>query len=240
MAREIRVTVDDDEVFERMRERKRALDLSWEEVLHRGLADEPGVDLDLDERIERHVGQRIQESLESALGMPERGPSGPAPGGPAPGEHAPDPPGGVGPAGTATPGDPAPGTGVGPAPSAPTDLDEEVERLESAEDALLEFPFLDDGLGNTVPLRVTLETGADGLAVEVVAIRTGRSVADRNRFDRGARQAVAESFAAGATAALTLGDGAESYDVRPELSWRTENGHPTVTEVQVEEVVFDE
>lgn len=236
MAREIRVTVDDDEVFERMRERKRALDLSWEEVLHRGLADDPGVELDLDERIERHVGQRIRESLESALGTP-----GHDPGGPAPGDYAPDPPGGVDPAGTAGPGGPAPGTGAGPAPSAPstpTDLDEEVERLESAEDAVLAFPFLDDSVGNTVPLRVTLETDADGLTVEVVAIRTGRSVADRNRFDRGARQAVAESFAAGETATLTLGDGAESYDVRPELSWRTEEGHPTVTEVTIREVVF--
>ncbi|MEZ3145027.1 hypothetical protein [Halobaculum sp. MBLA0143] len=233
MAREIRVTVDDDEVFERMRERKQALDLSWEEVLHRGLSDESRADLDLDEQIERHVGQRIRNSLESAFGgLPEQPPDGPAPGG-----NAPDPPGGVDPAGTATPGDPTPGAG-GPAPSAPTELDETVERLESAEDALLTFPFLDDDPRNTVPLRVDLETSADGLSVEVVAVRTGRSVADRNRFERGARQSVAESFATGETARLTLGDGAESYAVVPELAWRTAEGDPTVAEVTIREVVF--
>ena len=42
MAREVRITIDDDEVFERMKARKGALDLSWEEVLHRGLREIPG------------------------------------------------------------------------------------------------------------------------------------------------------------------------------------------------------
>ena len=37
MTREIRITIDDDEIFERMRTRKQELDLSWEEVIHRGL-----------------------------------------------------------------------------------------------------------------------------------------------------------------------------------------------------------
>lgn len=44
MAREIRITVDDDEVFERMRRRKDDLDLSWEEALRRGLSDPEGSD----------------------------------------------------------------------------------------------------------------------------------------------------------------------------------------------------
>ena len=39
MAREIRISIDDDEVFERMKARKRDLDLSWEEVLYRGLRE---------------------------------------------------------------------------------------------------------------------------------------------------------------------------------------------------------
>lgn len=37
MSREIRITIADDEVFEVMKQRKEALELSWEEVLHRGL-----------------------------------------------------------------------------------------------------------------------------------------------------------------------------------------------------------
>ena len=39
MSREIRITIEDDEVFERMRYRKDELDLSWEEVLRRGLTE---------------------------------------------------------------------------------------------------------------------------------------------------------------------------------------------------------
>lgn len=42
MSREVRITIDDDEVFERMKHRKHELDLSWEEVLHRGLRRTPG------------------------------------------------------------------------------------------------------------------------------------------------------------------------------------------------------
>lgn len=250
MAREIRVTVDDDEVFERMRARKRELDLSWEEVLHRGLADTPGDGRDFDERVEQHVQNRIRESVANALGMDETdeqagdtrttsgaGVASGTPGGgggPAPGAHDPQPPGGVDPAGTARPGGV---TGGGaPAPDPPTGLDEEVARLEAAEDARLEFPFLDDDPGNTVPLRVDLETGVDGLDVSVVTIRTGRDVADRNQFERGARQAIAEAFAGGETARLTLGDGAETYPVVPELAWRTADGQPTVTAVSIPEV----
>lgn len=239
MAREIRVTVDDDEVFERMRARKRELDLSWEEVLHRGLADTPGAERDFDERVEQHVQNRIRESLADALGMDEEEPTGRrAPGArgddPGVGGHDPEPPGGVDPAGTARPGG-ATGGGA-PAPAPPRGLDEEVAQLEAAEDALLRFPFLDDDPGNTVPLRVDMETGVDGLRVSVVAIRTGRDAADRNRFERGARQAIAEAFAGGETARLTLGDGAETYPVVPELTWRTEEGRPTVTAAAIEEV----
>ncbi len=250
MAREIRVTVDDDEVFERMRARKRELDLSWEEVLHRGLTDTPGADRDFDERVEQHVQNRIRESLANALGMddgdneptgrratggggggstPREGASSSTPGG-----YNPESSGGVDPAGTAQPGG-ATGGGA-PAPAPPTGLDEEVARLEAAEDAQLEFPFLADDPGNTVPLRVDLETGVDGLDVSVVAIRTGRDVADRNQFERGARQAIAEAFVGGETARLTLGDGAETYPVVPELAWRTADGRPTVTAVSIPEV----
>ena len=42
MSREVRITIDDDEVFERMKHRKRELDLSWEDVLHRGLRPDTG------------------------------------------------------------------------------------------------------------------------------------------------------------------------------------------------------
>lgn len=117
-------------------------------------------------------------------------------------------------------------------------LSAEMETLENAEDAVLRFPFLDDDPGNTVPLRVNLETSADGLAVEVVTIRAGP--ADRNAFDASARPQIASALASGETAVLSVADGVEEYDVVPELSWRAEDGTPTVTEVAIAEVSLGE
>jgi hypothetical protein len=230
MAREIRVTVDDDEVFERMRARKRDLDLSWEEVLHRGLRPDPEgrsggpqgpgrrggggrhgsgpAGGDIGDRLERRIRQRVEESLESAFGIDQPG-SG------------------------ATPDPDSGGRGRG-------DLDAEMERLADAEDAVLRFPFLDDHPRNRVLLRVRMETSADGLSVEVVTIRQGKDATGTNRFDRGARREVAERLAGDATAVLELEEGVEEYAVSPVLSWsHADDGSPTVTDVSIAEVSFD-
>ncbi|MFB6175615.1 MAG: hypothetical protein ABEI99_00440 [Halobaculum sp.] len=258
MAREIRVTIDDDEVFERLRARKRELDLSWEEVLHRGLRGGPGdsPDEDIGDRLERQITRRVEESLGRAFGLDESasrhsgggassdsgGSSGGSrdptpPGSPSP--DSPSPPGGVDPAGRGTPGGPQGGPAAGGPRQPSGGLDAEVETLANAEDAVLRFPFLDDDPGNTVPLRVNLETSADGLDVEVVTIRSGKAVAERNAFDRGARRQIAEALATGETAILELDAGVEEYHVVPVLSWSDDDGTPTVTEVSISEVSFD-
>jgi hypothetical protein len=115
-----------------------------------------------------------------------------------------------------------------------------VEDLEDAEDAVLRFPFAEDDDADRygVPLRVNLKTSADGLDVEVVAVRTGKSVGGMNRFDRGTRMRIAEGFSRGELGRLELGDGEEGYDVEVALSWGRGDGGPTVEDVDVEEVVF--
>ena len=244
MAREIRVTIDDDEVFERMRARKRELDLSWEEVLHRGLREENVGDLG--DRIEQQIRERVSKSLERSFGLDpdDSGASSATSGQPAshgdpsgaPGPMpdvpmTPDFPSGVDPTG----GDPSGGPGAGGS-GASGGLNATVETLSNAEDAVLRFPFLSDEPGNRVPLRVQLETTAEGLDVTVVAIRTGKSVAEYNAFDRGARPRIAAALAEGEPAVLSLGDGAETYEVVPALSWQATDDGPTVTEVSVREV----
>ncbi|WP_313691170.1 hypothetical protein [Halorarum halobium] len=242
MAREVRITVDDDEVFERMKRRKRELDLSWEEVLYRGLT-------------RREAGG--QSPPNDSPGERAGGPVGePGPAGPRDGEHREERgdrwdrfasglereiqnkvydtlASSFGSAGIDVPPRPD-------AADAPGGLDDEVESLASAEDATLAFPFLDDEGSATVPLRVALETGPDGLSIEVVALRRGKGVAEANSFDAGDRQRVNTRLAAGDAAVLSFADGAESYRVRPVLSWtRGEDGRPTVDEVDVPEVVLD-
>jgi hypothetical protein len=117
-------------------------------------------------------------------------------------------------------------------------LDDEIDRLEDAEDAVL---VLGDSEGERVPLRVALHTGPSGLDVDVVAVRSGKGTEGMNEFADGARADVARRFAAGDTATLELAAGSETYDVRPELEWaRGSDGTPTVTDVAVTEVVFEE
>lgn len=210
MAREIRITVDDDEVFERLRRRKRELDLSWEEALRRGLREggRPGpaghgpagaatpFDPDFGERIKRNVARSLQESL-ADLG----------------GEWQPEPP------------EPR-------EPGGDRELDAEIDRLADAEDAVLAFPFLDSE-GAEVPLRVDLRTTSGGMAVDVVAIRRGKGTEGSNRFERGDRKAVASRLAGGETATLRVGPG-ERYAVTPELSWaRDGEGRPTVSDAEI-------
>ncbi len=229
MAREIRISIDDDEVFERMKARKHELDLSWEEVLYRGLREEsgeghgpgpgpfqgtkPGPDPHYDERrstedpwdrwaddLEASIRRKVGESLRTSFG--------------AAGIDVPEPP--------------------------DAGLDREVEALSEAEDATLVFDFLGDDEQFQVPLRVNLATGADGLDIEVVAVREGKGVAGTNAFEPGARHTIAERLSTDGLATLRLEAGVEEYDVVPVLSWgRDDRGRPTVTDVEIRDVVFD-
>ena len=241
MGREVRITIDDDEVFERMKRRKRGLDLSWEEVLRRGLEhrDEGGEQVrgepwpdeesgGWDEAGGRggHGGRhpplspfdddferRLRERIEGSVrrSMPDFGFG--------PGFDAPEPP------------DP---------PRSRDPLGADIDRLEDAEDAVLSFDFLDDA-ESAVPLRVNLRTSRSGLDVEVVAVRRGKGARERNRFGEGARKTIAERLVAGDGATLRTEDDDEEYRVFPVLSWTRDGaGHPTVADVEIEEVVFDD
>jgi hypothetical protein len=232
MSREIRITIDDDEVFEHMKRRKARLDLSWEDVLRRGLRG--GDDLgSVTEEFERRLRNQIATSLRASL-----------PGG-GPGQDA-GVAGGRGPGGFESGGGFPPGddfeTGTDPAESETDEFGEEIADLADAEDALLVFPVLDaDDEGPVVPLRVRLRFDGEGLSVTVVTVRQGKSVADANRFRGDARRRIVRDLATGGTAVLRLGDGDEEYPVRPVLDWgRDDSGRPTVTDVEIAEVVFDD
>jgi len=242
MGREIRITVDDDEIFERMKRRKQQLDLSWEEVLHRGLRRDP---------------EGVQER--SSAG-PDRWPWDEHP------PREPGPPGSRGPRGRSE--EPfstdefveemkrgvrnqvvnSLQSSLGGLGEGEFDLEHEMGALQDAEDAVLVFDFL-DGNGAYedeafwVPLRVTQQTSREGLDVEVVAVRSGKSVSHMNHFDRSARRQVNANLAAGETATLRFTDGGdgEEYRVYPVLSWsKDESGRPTVTSVEIDEVILDD
>lgn len=221
MAREIRISIDDDEVFERMKARKRTLDLSWEEVLHRGLRRDqprPGYERGheahsertrqprqsadrwdaMADSIESEIQSKVYDTIRRSFGA----------------------------AGIDVPED--------------SSMDHEMASLEQAEDAELHFPGVGDAQSNRVPLRVNLRTGPDGLDIEVVAVRSGKSVRDLNTFSGGDRAAITKGLAGGDAAVLSLADGEETYRVRPVLEWgRDDQGRPTVRDVEIPEVVFD-
>lgn len=240
MSREIRITVGDDEVFERMRRRKDRLDLSWEEALRRGLsedgADATRTEANLDP-FDENFGEQLRERIRSRA------------------RTDPDPEEVRNRARSTDTGrrgfDPFDPDDIGTfvrdqiqaavsgTPTGGDSLDSELDELAEAEDAMLTFPFLEE-FDAAVPLRVTLRTTGDGLDVEVVTVRQGADTAARNRFPGDSRQRVAAALAEGETATLSLQDGAETYPVVPSLSWdRTEDGTPTVGEVTVEEVVLE-
>lgn len=218
MTREIRIPIDDDEIFERMKRRKSDLDLTWEDVLHRGLWGDadlsgerarsppgPGADPadDLGDRLERQIKHRVEQSLMGTFG----------------GEEA----------------------GWHPAEKSSRSYQAEMETLENAEDAVLDFPFLDDEPAYRVPLRVAIEMQAGGVDVEVVALRQGKSVSEMNSFDRAARKQIATALSTGSAVWLTLESGVEEYRVAPVVSWsQTDDGDPTVAEVEIDQVIFDD
>ena len=236
MSRQIRISIEDDEVFERLKRRKDALDLSWEDALRRGLRDSA----------EPPRGQRTPNRPHEHPSPDPRPDPRPSPhhehdrgrrrGGK---QHSNDDP---------SPFDPDFGERIAhQVLSSVSDsvsgfvgepLDQEINRLEDAENAEL---VLGEGEGERVPLRVSLHTGPDGLDVEVVAVRSGKGTEEMNRFADGARGRVARRFAQGETATLELDAGGETYDVRPDITWaRGPDGSPTVTDVAVREVVFEE
>jgi len=237
MSREIRITIADDEVFERMRHRKETLDISWEEALRRGLDTEADATrgtapTPFDDDFREQLRDRIRSSVrEDSRGAPSNATPakdrGPVIDGDAIRdmvtahiEHAlPD------------------FTTSGPAASP---LDAELDALADAEDAVLSFPAV-EGEHATVPLRVNLTTGGDGLDVEVVAVRRGKDTDHRNVFDPDDREQLTTALATGTPATLAFQGGAETYDVIPSLSWgRTSEGHPTVVEVTIEAVRLED
>jgi len=245
MTREVRITIDDDEVFARMKARKQELDLSWEEVLHRGLrrgkpgggshgvggpsgSGGPGGYGDWSQWVPDDVGPEAGEG--------SYGPSGST-----------DEPESIGEAvedlKRHVRGQVAHSLreSMDAMEEVNVDLEAEMTELENAEDAVLRFDGVtDDDRRYEVPLRVRLETSRDGLDVEVVAVREGKSVSGMNRFDRETRRAVNEHLARGGTATLAF-EGAERYEVGPVCSWsRDDGGRPTVSTVDIEEVLFDD
>lgn len=277
MSREIRITIDDDEIFESMKRRKGALDLSWEEVVKRGLREEPvegrprgpsapsgpgqgdwgegdaeaggfhedDRGRDRGRAAARRARDRAREARDRARrrGRGDRD------------RHGGD-----------WPTDPfaddfgdrlsrqikesvarsLSGSMEGLVEGLGEEFDEfggSFDELESAEDAVLTFPFLDaedaDPEAHTVPLRVHLRSSPDGLEIDVVTVRMGKDVTGTNRFGQGARGLVVGGLADGEDAVLELAEGAERYAVDPALSWsRAADGTPTVTDVEIREAEF--
>lgn len=244
MSREIRISIDDDEVFERMRRQKDEMDLSWEEALRRGLAEsadnsdrsnqplDPFAE-DFGERLRERIHRESVPTTESREGTEPR--AGQARSGSGRQRSGFDPfdPNSIGDFVRRQVAAAVPDDAIG----GPT-LDSELDRLAEAEDAQLTFPFLESE-DAAIPLRVTLQTTGEGLDVEVVAVRRGKDTEAANRFPAEARQRIATALADGETATLSLQNGAETYDVVPTLSWdRTDNGTPTVGDVTIEDVVL--
>jgi hypothetical protein len=241
MSREIRITIDDDEIFERMKRRKQQLDLSWEEVLHRGLRREP------EGRQERPHAARERSPWDE---RPPREPEPPGAGGRRRGSDEPfstdefveEMKRGVRDQVVHSLQSSLSGLGEGE-----FDLEHEMGALQDAEDAVLVFDFLDqedsyDGESYWVPLRVTQQTSREGLEIEVVTVRSGKSVSHMNHFDRAARRQVNATLATGEPATLRFTDGGngEEYPVYPVLSWsKDESGRPTVSGVEIDEVILD-
>ncbi|MFW6152938.1 MAG: hypothetical protein ACOC42_01125 [Halobacteriota archaeon] len=241
MAREIRISIDDDELFERMKRRKQALDLSWEEVLHRGL----GQGADRGDRRRTVDGRSPRDEIEAAKAELRetirslRDELGSRSGG---GVHDPE----------GRPFDPFDPNSVESFVAdtvrestrwlGDREWSDEFERVTEAEDAVLHFPFLGDSAAspaNRVPLRVQLNVTGAGLDVDVVTVRSGKDVAEMNDFDHGVRRSLIEGLASGEPARLQLEAEVEEYVVIPELTWsRGEGGRPTVDDVTIEEVRF--
>lgn len=255
MSREIRISVADEEVFEWMRRRKTEFDLSWEEALRRGLGEDGAASPTGEEELDpfapdfrERLQQRIRSATGAAVGSEAGRPAGePTNDADRPRERAPR----ARERATAAPEvPPVPDVGEivaevtpplgGPEPPTPPEPPavDQLARLEDAEDAVLVLPGTDEA-GARVPLRVNLRTEADGLAVEVVAVRQGSGTEALNHFVDGSRADVTRALAEGEPAALELGDGAESYPVRPSLTWgRDDDGTPTVVEAAIVDVLL--
>lgn len=244
MSGEIRITIEDDEVFERMRRRKDELDLSWEEVLRRGLDvggdtqgpgsrshgptppgnPDPSQSAGSPSPFDPGFGEYIRRQIEEQI--PQQGSSGESP------EAR---------RGSSTTGldewisDHVETTIQNAISSVGEPLDREIERLEGAEDATLVFEHLSEP--GTIPLRIDVRSDAEGFDVDVVATRQGKDTTGMNTFDEADRKAIARHLVDGGTAALRIGDDSVTYDAYPSLEWgRDASGTPTVTDVEIEDV----
>ncbi|KZN24799.1 hypothetical protein A4G99_10745 [Haladaptatus sp. R4] len=238
MSRNIRITIDDDEVFERLKHRKRELDLSWEEALRRGLERGPHDDERRGarrggghKRGRTHARQMHDQRHHRHRGRERHGKGHPSPFDPDFGEQLRR--------GIEESVQESMHSVEESVNAVREGLGTEIDRLEDAEDAVLAFPFLSDERAQ-VPLRVNLRTSADGLSVEVVAVRRGKNTAETNRFADDHRAEINRWLADGRTVRLELQNGTEAYDVVPSLSWgRADDDTPIVTEVEIVEVRFD-
>lgn len=104
------------------------------------------------------------------------------------------------------------------------DIEEEVDRLESAEDAVLDFDFF-DSTEKRVPVRIRLKTGPNGYEVDRVDIRRGKDVEMMNRFKSHDRDKIAEKLKDRDATNLVFRADKTSYNVEVVLSWgRDEHG----------------
>ncbi len=244
MAREIRITIDDDEVFERMKRQKDELDLSWREVLQRGLWSSRSLERALKGSHGRFDDSEFgRDRLRRARGHHGRNRFG---------HHGGDRRRDF----RGSPFDPDFGErlrthiersidesmrDVEPFTPGSDPFEFEIEELADAEDAVVRFDFLGDDEERRIPLRVNLRTSDAGLDVDVVTVRRGKSAGHMNRFTTGDRRQITTRLSSGETATLELDEGVEEYDIVPMVSWgRDESGRPTVVDVEISTVRFDE
>lgn len=117
------------------------------------------------------------------------------------------------------------------------DIDEEINILESAEDAVLVFDFF-DSFNKRIPLRVRLQTGPNGYEVDWVVIRQGKGTEGMNQFSSEERDEIATKSETGHTANLMFEADGESYPVKAVLSWgRDKHGNCIVT--SIDELEFE-
>lgn len=61
-----------------------------------------------------------------------------------------------------------------------------------------------------------------------------------NTFDCGARRQIAKALASGSPVRFVLELDVEEYQVTPKLNWSRTDGEPTVTDMEIDQVLFDD
>lgn len=204
-----RVAVDfEEEAFRRLKQRKEQLDLSWRDVILRGLEEKPSTrDLRAGRLLAKQWFGEGMDNQPSGEGI------------------------------TATVQDTDPNARVAQELERAVDsfesggdLETEIENLESGDDAILSLP----GTDTEIPLRVRLKTTNEGLEAGLVAVR---DIPGRNQFKESDRATTSESLAEGEPAILEIGQIDEvRYEVTPSIEWsRDDSGMLTATDVDIKE-----